>query len=578
MVSAVGRPEVMRRRRRMKRLRSGAVAIAVVLAVVGVALGVTLSTTGGSTIAARSGPGGAPAGAGDPARPVGSQGSGPAGSAPSGAPGPSATGVPDVATSAVALGPAGVQAPWVAAENQRQGSTAWRITGTPPGLIAGYADHTSASTGDVVTLYVTTDAASFHVDAYRIGFYGGDGGRLVWSSPTVTGVDQPTCPVTQETHMVSCDNWKPSLQVDITGAFVPGDYLFKLVGSGGQQSWVPLTVRNLDSNATYLVENDIYTWQAWNPWGGYDFYAGPGTCPPNVYPICTRARVTSFDRPYGYGQGAADFLGDEYPLIRFVEQHGLDVTYETSADLEQYPQSITRHRVLMSLGHDECWSYNERQAAVAAEAQGVNMIFFGASPILRHVRLEPSPLGAYRQEVDYRDSSADPLDGKGNPLEVTGNTWSVAPASWSEVPFVGSNYTGYVEPGYKPVDMVIGDASNWLFAGTGLQSGDHVPGMLVSDFDQYDVGLSPANVDVLAHSPMPRYEVQTNVASPASDITYYTDPKSGAGIFDTGTVAWIPDLSSSAVMGQMTANLLHLFGQGPTGKLMPSTGSWRKFY
>ncbi len=474
--------------------------------------------------------------------------------------------------------PYGIQSSWVVAENNRPGTTDWQIVGTPPGQIAGFADQTSASQGQAVGLYVTTDASTFQVEAYRMGWYHGAGARLVWTSAPIQGVTQPSCPVQAITHMVACDNWAKSLTVTIGPAFVQGDYLLKLVGSGGQASYVPLTVTDPASHAAYLVENDIYTWQAWNDYGGYDFYAGEGSCPTGVYPICSRARVVSFDRPYHYGQGGGDFLGNEYPLVRFAEEHGLDVTYETSANLQQDPASILRHRALLSLGHDECWSYHERLAAQAAEAAGVNMIFFGASPVLRHVRLESSPLGADRQEVDYRDSSADPLDATGPAREVTGNTWSDAPANWSEVPFTGAQYTGYVRPGEAPVPYVVYDGSSWLFDGTGLTTGSRIPGLLVSDFDQVRPGLSPANVQILAHSPMPLNEVQTNVSDPASDTSYYTDAKSGAGVFDSGTVTWIPDLSSSPLVNRMTGNLLALFGTGPAGQVQPSVANWQAVY
>jgi hypothetical protein len=43
-----------------------------------------------------------------------------------------------------------------------------------------------------------------------------------------------------------------------------------------------------------------------------------------------------------------------------------------------------------------------------------------------------------------------------------------------------------------------------------------------------------------------------------------------AGVFDTGTVAWIPDLSGSGVVQQITLNLLTVFGQGPVGHTHPS--------
>src|SRR5262249_43945134 len=152
------------------------------------------------------------------------------------------------------------------------------------------------------------------------------------------------------------------------------------------------------------------------------------------------------DRPYGYGQGAGDFLGSEYPFVRFVEEHGLDVTYTTDVDVETTPATLLDHRSLISLGHDECWSFAERIAAQDAVAKGVNIAFLAASPQLRHVRPQPSPMGANRELVDYRDSKADPLYGTTDGRDVTGNTWGDRPASWPEAPFVGEAYAGFLEP------------------------------------------------------------------------------------------------------------------------------------
>ena len=67
-------------------------------------------------------------------------------------------------------------------------------------------------------------------------------------------------------------------------------------------------------------------------------------------------------------------------------------------------------RALLSLGHDECWSLGERRAAVTAHDHGVNIVFFAASPILRHIRVASSRLGPDRLEIAYRDSAADPLN------------------------------------------------------------------------------------------------------------------------------------------------------------------------
>lgn len=481
---------------------------------------------------------------------------------------------------AVFAGPDGMQAAWVIRENQRPGSSEWAIQGRPSGQIVGFANRVYAQAGDAVTLYVSTNATSYHVDAYRMGYYGGAGARLVWSSAQQGGRSQPRCPVTPGVNMVHCDGWTPSLTVAVTPDWPAGDYLLKLVGAGGQQSYVPLTVWNPESHATYLVKNDVYTWQAWNPFGGYDFYTGAGRCPPNAYPLCSRARVVSYDRPYGYGQGAGDFLGSEYPLVRLLEQDGLDVTYATDFNVEQDPGFALQHRALLSLGHDECWSLDERLVAVAAESHGINIAFFAASPVLRHVRVQGSPLGPAREVVDYRDSSADPLNGHADPRQVTGNTWSSPPANWSEVPFVGEAYSGYLEPNARAESFVVADASAWIFHGTGLHDGAQLPGVMVTDFDQFDPGSHPPNLQIFAHSPIIRAQAQTQRAAPYSDMTWWTDPASGAGIFDSGINSWIPALSGpqGPVLARITENLLVAIGGGPSGLTHRSAANWAQFY
>jgi hypothetical protein len=505
-------------------------------------------------------------------------------------------GTPARTLAATRPGPDGIEAQWVINENNQPGTTAWKIR-HPKGSIAGFASRTYARSGQRVTLYVTTAAATFRARAFRMGYYHGKGARLIWQSAEITGKVQPYCPVTAGINMVSCDNWKPSVSFAVSAAFVQGDYLIKLVGSGGQQSYVPLTVWDPSSTATYVVQNDVLTWQAWNPYGGYDYYQGLGKCPAGEYPLCSRARVVSFDRPYGSEDGSGNFLALEYPLVRFAEKHGLDVTYVTDQAISEHPDYLLHHRALISLGHDECWSLAGRTAVVAAHDRGMNIVFLGASPILRHVRLRSSPLGPGREEVDYRNAQEDPLDGKASPLEVTGNTWGSPPANWPESGFVGEMYAGFLEPGLR-TGLVVSDASSWVYRGTGLRHGSTVRGVIAADVDHvYAAMIHPANLQVLSHSPIPPGMGLTDLGAFYSDMTYYTDARSGAGVLDTGTTNWIPALGSdrsgcgsrgrpggktrdghcaSAILRRITGNILRAFGNGPSGRQHPSVANWRR--
>ena len=486
--------------------------------------------------------------------------------------------------SAVTLqGRDGIEARWVIAENKKPGTTAWRIPATDqPAAISGFANTDDAVPGQEVTFRVTTSSPDFTVVAYRMGWYGGRGARAVWTSTPLLGTSQPACAFLAGVNLVSCANWSPSFSVRIGRAFVPGDYLFKLTTSNGEQSYVPLTVSDPRSTATYLLINRTFTEQGWNTWGGYDFYQGLGACKP-TYPVCNRARAVSYDRPFASGDGASDFLGNEYPLIELMERDGLDVGYVTDTALDAAPKLELGHRVLLSLGHDETWSTPERQGLDAAKAMGTNIVFLGAAAVLRHVRMEPSFIGPERVEVDYRNAEEDPLNGKGNPLDVTGNTFANPPTDWSEVPLTGEEYAGYLN-GTANVPFVVSDPSSFVFAGTRLKAGDRLSGVVMSDFDHLDIaGGSPKNVEVLGHSPIPIALAYSNQGAWSgltyADMTYYTDPKGGGGVIDTGTVNWIyslfhsaPGLATcqSATVQAITTNILRVFGRGPAAARHPS--------
>lgn len=477
--------------------------------------------------------------------------------------------------SATYLSPDGVVADWVVKENQLPGTTAWEITQTTGNTIAGYANLTGVQAGQSVNLYVNTTAPQYFIQAFRMGYYQGDYGRLMWTSSQLRGVNQRACPLTPGINMISC-NWSLSYTFKIPNSWPQGDYLFKLNAEPGQQSYIPLTIWDPSSHATYLIDNSVFTWQAWNNWGGYDLYGGLSSTGALTYD--DRSRVLSFDRPYATGNGAGDFLGNELPLIEFMEKNGLDVSYINDILFSENPNVILNHKVYLSLGHAECWDLNERNAALEGIAHGVNFVFFAASPILRHVRMQPGPHDSPdREMVDYRDPQKDPLYGINN-LEVTGNTWAQPPTNLPAAQIVGDTYGGY---GIND-PMVIVDASAWPFQGTGLQNGSQLAGVVRFDYDHYvPANYDPPDVQILGHSPVP-------YPSPSyADMTYYTNLTSKAGVIATGTNFWIPSLTPcppsqtncpAPYLRKITANILNVFGQGPAGISHPSQTNWQQFY
>ncbi|HWD09270.1 MAG TPA: N,N-dimethylformamidase beta subunit family domain-containing protein [Actinomycetota bacterium] len=460
----------------------------------------------------------------------------------------------------------------IVAENAKPGTTAWQIANVAGSAgIEGYADHTSATQGETVTLFVSTRAAHFTVQAYRMGYYGGLGGRLVWTSPDEPGVQQAPAAVQAGTNMATA-NWKASLSVHIDASWTPGDYLLKLVGDGGQQRYIPLTVIDPSSTAPLVVVNAVTTWEAFNDWGGYNLYFGPNQAAQN------RSTVVSFDRPYASagggnesGDGSGDFLGDEFPLVYFAESYGLDVTYVTDVDLdEDGAQLLAGRSGVITLGHDEYWSAAMRTAVTGAEDHGVNLAFLGANAMYQQIRLQPSALGPDRQIVDYKNAAADPIAAT-NPSAVT-VPWRDPPVSDPESSVIGELFA--CNPA-TPAPAVVVDAGNWLFTDTGIRNGDTFPNLIGPYYDQVNPAFTtPADVEVLAHSPVTCQKVQSY-----ADMTYYSAP-SGAGVFATGTTGWVCELTASCLQDprphpdlrilQITRNLLVAFASGPAGTAHPS--------
>src|SRR6266511_4287947 len=156
--------------------------------------------------------------------------------------------------------PSGAAAPgvgepgWVAAENRRPGTAAWHITRRGPShAIEGYADRVSASAGDAVTVYVSTTARWLHVEAYRMGWYGGARGWLLWRSGRVGGRRQADPSLWPGTNMVQA-RWVPSLTFRVGDRWPPGAYLLKLVAPGAQR-YVPLTVTDLHQHPELLLRH-----------------------------------------------------------------------------------------------------------------------------------------------------------------------------------------------------------------------------------------------------------------------------------------------------------------------------------
>ena len=478
-------------------------------------------------------------------------------------------------------------------ENAMAGTTNWSLKNPAVNReIEGYASMTSVGIGGTIDFAVSTADSTFNIEIFRMGWYGGLGARLLATVPNLPGQRQPTPPPDPTTGMVEC-HWSPSYSLSIPPTWTSGIFLARLTGNqSGKQSYIIFVVRDDARTSDILFESAVTTFQAYNFWPGgptgkslYDWAPGG------------RAWKVSFNRPYvlgrsysptapgtGTGLGAGEFLtnlqpgpeqgypipaaGFEYNMLRWLERNGYDVTYFSDIDHHANPALLSNHRAYLSVGHNEYWSMEMRESLVSALANGLSLGFFSANTLYWRVRFESSWDGnPDRTMVSYKyDAPAhDPLYNT-NPQLATVR-FRDPRLNLPEAALVGVEY--FADP--IQADIVVSNASHWLFNGTGLTNGSRLAGMLGYEADLVVPGVSPPGIQVLANSPTGQLAddnpvgMSCDVTPCNSHVTWYS---AGRGfVFATGSIQWswglddynapaLRPLYSSIAAQKLTSNVL----------------------
>src|SRR5262249_48441417 len=159
--------------------------------------------------------------------------------------------------------------------------------------------------------------------------------------------NQPDYHYDLDTNTADASNWRVSAQWNVPGTAVSGVYIAKLVRDDGVfgQNQIIFVVRDDEGHSDMLFQTSDTTWAAYNSWGGSSLY-GPD------YPA-GRALAVSYSRPFAnrINSPINYFFADEYPMIRFLEQNGYDVSYTTGQYIAQTNASeVVEHKVFLSVG------------------------------------------------------------------------------------------------------------------------------------------------------------------------------------------------------------------------------------
>ncbi len=373
----------------------------------------------------------------------------------------------------VAGAPRGV----IAEENRRPGTTDWQLTFVRSdkfrsAVIEGYCSHTSVRPGGSIEVFLSAQPATdVTIDLYRMGYYGGKGGRHVARLGPFPVTPQPTPPVGE--HRLRECQWARTTTITIPADWVSGVYLGKLSCNGHRyQSYIIFVVRD-DRPADVLFQTSDTTWQAYNKWPDtYSLYDSDAPVRP-----WNATTWVSYDRPYGWypqvvsnalSQGSGEFLLWEFPLCFWLEQQGYDVTYSSNIDTHVDGGGLDRVKCFLSVAHDEYWSLEMYNRVHAAIQKGLNAAFLCGNSVFGVVPLEKKNHAGRPHRILYRQGLF------GGARAAYGNErWEQHGPD--EGVLMGART---MQPANGSASWIVTNATHWIFAGTGMKNGDLIPGLV----------------------------------------------------------------------------------------------------
>lgn len=373
-------------------------------------------------------------------------------------------------------------------ENSREGSKDWQLTRVRVDdskyrstWIEGYCSRQSVKAGEAIDIKVSTNPPRpFTIEFFRTGYYGGKGARLMSQVGPIEGKTQET-PKPGEKNLHECQ-WETSHTLTVPNDWLSGVYLGRLTTIPAQdneaywQSYVIFVVTD-DRPADILFQCSDNTWQAYNQWPSkYSVYTDPKG---NQGPWAD----VSFDRPYGREAqfssvvddpltvGAGEYLPLEFPLAYWLEQHGYDVTYCCNSDMVT-PDRGLKCKSFISVGHDEYWDIRQFRSVTQMRDEGVSLLFLSGNSVCWVTPLRAGFDGRPNR-IMYRGG---PYGGDRPIAMERAKAHGPFPEHGPDEGFLMGARN--VEPVNGGGDWICTKPEHWIFQGTGMKSGERIPGLI----------------------------------------------------------------------------------------------------
>lgn len=396
-------------------------------------------------------------------------------------------------------------------------------------------------------------------------------------------VQASSLPATVSTAMVDAEfgfTWETSALIpgSETVRWPSGYYLARLEPESATSAqfdnngeYIPFILKpTVPSPGKILVQLPTNTWLAYNDRMGRSYYTTP------------RTFEAGFHRPprhyWAWINGATptNVADVEGYYLRWLDQNGYTYDVVANGDLEDDRiLKASNYRLLITLGHDEYWTYGMKDTLQNFVDDGGNVLLFASGAVYYQARYEDNgdTLTCYKL-TDFA-SQHDPLWNVDNSKVTTRFAWP--PVDRPEAALIGLsyNYGGIYTGGSAIGGYRVYYTNEWVFANTGLHNGDligqfsYVPDDILAqetDATRYAWSGSlpvPANT-ATTHTPANFKILGIHVADslPLAIMGYYTNDQ-GATVFNAGTWDWWKGLFvNDPAIVQITRNLILQMTQG----------------
>ena len=324
--------------------------------------------------------------------------------------------------------------------------------------IEAYASATSVHPGETISFHVRTNSR----DQFTVAIY-----REPDTSASLHESDKQNAepyPIPDNAHKTGCC-WPAGYTFRVPDNWRSGIYKATLSRVSGEGTTdVSFVVKAIEpgKNSKILLHRPVATFQAYNTSGDGSFYSGP---PPAV--------KLSLDRPYDED---STFLPDrwELPFIQWLENKNFEVEYCTSIDLHSDLNLLKNYQLLLSVGHDEYWSWEMRNNVEAFIANGGNVAFFSGNVSWWQVRFEDNN----RIMVCYKEHTQEELDANPgiDPSRLTKNWKDVGRRENRMTGVSYENGAGWYDPNWIKDRPAVGYrvrlSHHWVFNNTNLKDND----------------------------------------------------------------------------------------------------------